>query len=292
MINPLWLKTYCTLAELGHFTHTATALFMTQSGVSQHIQKLEQQLDVALLLREGKSFTLTDAGVRLYQNGKQLLQASDDLATSIKQDDAYIGNIRISSPGSVGLKLYPQLLDIQQTHPKLSLDYTFAPNQSIEQALIERKIDIGLMTETTKTSKLTSQKIALEPLVLVTSNKVKEINWQVLGDLGFILHPDVEHHANLLLTENFKQFEHIDQFEHKGFSNQISLILEPVSRNIGFTVLPLHAVNAFHQQEHICIHPLAKPVSESLYLCQNKTAFESARSKYLQTVITDFLHQK
>ena len=136
MINPLWLKTYCTLAELGHFTHTATALFMTQSGVSQHIQKLEQQLDVALLLREGKSFTLTDAGVRLYQNGKQLLQASDDLATSIKQDDAYIGNIRISSPGSVGLKLYPQLLDIQQTHPKLSLDYTFAPNQSIEQALI------------------------------------------------------------------------------------------------------------------------------------------------------------
>lgn len=292
MINPLWLKTYCTLAELGHFTHTATALFMTQSGVSQHIQKLEQQLDVALLLREGKSFTLTDAGVRLYQNGKQLLQASDDLATSIKQDDAYVGNIRISSPGSVGLKLYPQLLDIQQTHPKLSLDYTFAPNQSIEQALIERKIDIGLMTETTKTSKLTSQKIALEPLVLVTSNKVKEINWQVLGDLGFILHPDVEHHANLLLTENFKQFEHIDQFEHKGFSNQISLILEPVSRNIGFTVLPLHAVNAFHQQEHIYIHPLAKPVSESLYLCQNKTAFESARSKYLQTVITDFLHQK
>ncbi len=292
MINPLWLKTYCTLVELEHFTHTATALFMTQSGVSQHIQKLEQQLDVGLLLREGKSFTLTDAGLRLYQSGKKLLQASDDLAASIKQDDPYIGNIRVSSPGSVGLKLYPQLLDIQQTHPKLSLDYTFAPNQSIEQALIERKIDIALMTETTKTSKLTSQKIALEPLVLVTSHKVKKINWQVLVDLGFILHPDVEHHANLLLSENFKEFEHIDQFEHKGFSNQISLILEPVSRNIGFTILPLHAVNAFHQQKNIRIQSLAKPVCENLYLCQNKNAFESARNKQFKAIIIDLLTER
>jgi DNA-binding transcriptional LysR family regulator len=292
MINPLWLKTYCTLVELGHFTHTATALFMTQSGVSQHIQKLEQQLDVALLLREGKSFTLTDAGSRLYQSGKKLLQESDDLATSIKQDDPYIGNIRVSSPGSVGLKLYPQLLDIQQTHPKLSLDYTFAPNNSIETALIDRKIDIGLMTETPKTSKLNSQEIALEPLVLVTSNKVTEVNWQILTTLGFILHPDVEHHANLLLSENFNEFKHIDQFEHKGFSNQISLILEPVSRNIGFTILPLHAVNAFHKPKHIRIQPLAKPVSENLYLCQNKNAFESARNKQLKAIITDFLSER
>jgi DNA-binding transcriptional LysR family regulator len=289
MVNPLWLKTYCTLAELKHFTHTANALYMTQSGVSQHIQKLEQQLDIQLLLREGKSFTLTDAGLRLYQNGKQLLQASDDLVTSIKQDDAYVGNIRVASPGSIGLKLYPQLLDIQQKHPKLSLDYTFAPNSSIETALIDRNIDIGLMTEMPKTSKLNSQKIALEPLVLVTSNKVTKINWQILTELGFILHPDVKHHANLLLSENFKEFEQIDQFEHKGFSNQISLILEPVSRNIGFTILPLHAVNAFHQQQKIRIQPLAKPVSENLYLCQNKNAFESARNKQLKAIIIDFL---
>lgn len=289
MINLLWLKTYCTLAELGHFTKTANVLYMTQSGVSQHIKKLEQQLDIALLLREGKSFTLTDAGLHLYQSGKQLLQASDDLAISIKQDEAYIGNIRISSPGSVGLKLYPHLLGIQQKHPELSLDYTFAPNSSIKTALIDRKIDIGLMTETSKTNKLTSQCIALEPLVLVTSNKITKINWQVLTKLGFILHPDVEHHANLLLSENFKEFEHIDQFTHKGFSNQISLILEPVSRNIGFTVLPLHAANAFHQQKLIRIQPLANPVSEGIYLCQNKNAFESTRNKQLKSIIIDFL---
>ena len=69
MINPTWLKTFCTLADIGHFTQTAEVLFMTQSGVSQHIQKLENQLDTLLLIRNGKSFSLTDAGMKLHQQG-------------------------------------------------------------------------------------------------------------------------------------------------------------------------------------------------------------------------------
>ena len=44
MINPTWLNTFCTLVEVNHFTQTAERLFMTQSGVSQHIKKLEQQV--------------------------------------------------------------------------------------------------------------------------------------------------------------------------------------------------------------------------------------------------------
>ncbi len=62
MINSSWLKTFCTLVQVGHFTHTAEKLYMTQSGVSQHIKKLEQYLKVELLVRSGKTFTVTEAG--------------------------------------------------------------------------------------------------------------------------------------------------------------------------------------------------------------------------------------
>ena len=109
MINQVWLKTFCTLAEVGHFTKTATQLFMTQSGVSQHIKKLEQQLDVALLVRVGKSFSLTDAGEQLYQKGQELLRSSKELENLIKHDEKYEGKIKIASPGSIGLKLLPSL---------------------------------------------------------------------------------------------------------------------------------------------------------------------------------------
>lgn len=289
MINLLWLKTFCTLADVGHFTQTADKLFMTQSGVSQHIKKLEQQLDTSLLLREGKSFSLTDAGEKLYQQGKELLKNTEELATVVKQDDAFIGTVRISSPGSIGLKLYPHLLNIQQQHSSLSIDYSFAPNGQIEKDLSARKIDIGLVTEISSNAKLLYQEVALEPLVVVTHKSITSISWQVLAELGFIQHPDAAHHTNLLLSSNFSEFEHIEQFDHKGFSNQISLILEPISKGIGFTVLPLHAVNAFHRPELINIHPLTNPVSETLYLCRNRHTYETKRNKTLRSIIIDFL---
>jgi len=181
------------------------------------------------------------------------------------------------------------LIDIQQRYPTLVIDYIFAPNKSIEHDLIERTIDLGIMTELSRSPHLQSYKIAIEPLVLVTSSNIEHISWQILTSLGFISHPDSEHHAQQLLSKNFAEFEHTSQFEHKGFSNQISLILEPVSRELGLTVLPLHAVNAFPKQSRIKIHPLKIPVNETLYLCQNKYSIETNRSKHIKNLLAELI---
>lgn len=262
---------------------------MTQSGVSQHIKKLEQQVGTLLLVRAGKSFSLTDAGLKLYQQGKNLLKTAEEITTSIKHDDPLVGTVKITTPGSVGLKLYPQLLTVQERQPSLIIDYRFAPNASIEHQLLDRQVDIGLLTEQTKSANLVSTPIAVEPLVLITSSKINNINWQTLVDIGFIGHPDGEYHCQQLLSNNYPQFEHISQFKATGFSNQISLILEPVSRGLGFTVLPLHAVNAFHNVEAIKVHHLKNTVNETLYLCQNRLAFESNRTQYIKSLIIDFI---
>ncbi|GEM_PF-4737240 len=63
--------------------------------VSQHIKKLEQHLTTLLLVRKGKSFSLTDAGEKLYQQGKTLLRTSEEIEVSIKQDDPLIGTVKI-----------------------------------------------------------------------------------------------------------------------------------------------------------------------------------------------------
>jgi DNA-binding transcriptional LysR family regulator len=67
MLNPLWLHTFKTLIEVGHFTQTAEKLYMTQPGVSQHIKKLESACGYALIKREKKSFELTEQGQRVYE---------------------------------------------------------------------------------------------------------------------------------------------------------------------------------------------------------------------------------
>lgn len=266
MMNTVFLRSFCTLVEVGHFTQTAERLNMTQSGVSQHVQKLELHLGVALLDRHGKQFTVTDAGRRLYQEANELLLRLSRLEEMVVSDPAEEGLVRLMSPGSVGLKLYQQLLLFQQRHPKLIIDYRFAPNKDVALALAEDRIDLGFSTHMTLMKDVTYEQVAHESLLLVTPADVIEPNWQTLQQLGFINHPDGEHHANILLKANYSSYQHISQFKTQGFSNQISLILQPVSLGLGFTVLPAHAVAAYAHPALIAIHALAFPVSETLYL--------------------------
>jgi DNA-binding transcriptional LysR family regulator len=284
MINAVWLRSFCTLVDVGHFTRTAQQLHMTQSGVSQHIRKLEEQLGVELLVREGKQFRLSPAGERLYAEAQGILLSLANLEHAVSEDPPFEGRVRVMSPGSVGLKLYAKLLALQRQHPKLIIEYRFAPNSEVEQALAEAKIDIGLMSARPTTAELSARPVTEEPLLLVTPASLKKPNWQSLLALGFIDHPDGSHHANLLLGANFPEFQHCGQFERRGFSNQIGLILEPVSMGLGFTVLPAYAVEAFHNQKKIRIHRLAQPVSESLYLCVPR---RGALARRTETVIAE-----
>lgn len=266
MINPIWLRSFCTLVEVGHFTRTAQRLNMTQSGVSQQVHKLEDQLGQSLLVRQGKQFTLTDAGERLYQEGVVLLRSLLELEQRITDDPEFEGTVRIVSPGSIGLKLYRALLLLQQQHPALVIDYRFAPNDEVEKRLADNKADIGFMTRPSNMSEVSFKPLAEEALLLVTPKQVTNPSWSQLLALGFIDHPDGAYHAGLLLGANYAEFEHCSQFKKSGFSNQINLILEPVSMGLGFTVLPSHAVAAFSQGDNIAIHPLENQISEVLYL--------------------------
>ncbi len=266
MINPVWLRSFCTLVEVGHFTRTAERLHMTQSGVSQHVRKLEEQLELSLLMRQGKQFTLTDAGERLYREANVIVESLSDLERRVGADPAFEGVVRIMSPGSVGLTLYPHLLTLQQQHPGLVIDYRFAPNSDVERAIAEYRVDVGIMTKPASRDEVGFKPVGEEALLLVTPEGMEEPSWEELMALGFIDHPDGAHHAGLLLGANYSEFHHSNQFPSAGFSNQISLILEPVSRGLGFTVLPAYAIEAFQQPEKVQTHRLATPASETLFL--------------------------
>ncbi|NMR26537.1 LysR family transcriptional regulator [Pseudoalteromonas sp. NEC-BIFX-2020_015] len=282
MINPIWLNTFCTLVEVGHFTRTSERLFMTQSGVSQHIKKLEQQVNSALLERHGKQFTLTPKGQNLYQKGNRLLKQWQFLEQELHHDSPFSGAVKIQSPGSCGLKFYNLLLGLQSRYETLTIDYRFAPNHSVEQAVANHNADLGFLTQAPTLNEVTSHKITQEALLLITPVNYNTPDWQTLCKLGFIAHPDANHHAQLLLSENYPEFEHIEQIKRTGFSNQISLILEPVSLGLGFTVLPAHAVGAFNKPELIKTHHLVKPISESIYICHHRNR---PLAKRMHTVI-------
>ncbi|MGB1239431.1 MAG: LysR family transcriptional regulator [Pseudomonadales bacterium] len=288
MLNPQHLQTFCTLAELGHFTRTACALHMTQSGVSQHIRKLELQLKQQLVEREG-GFRLTPSGREFLPEAQQILTHLEQLERRFYTDSAHEGKVCIMSPGSVGLLLYPQLLALQQRYRGLAMDYRFAPNVQISQQLQAGSVDIALTTQPTGIEDVQERSLGTEPLYLVTSRDTEVTSWAQLKALGFIDHPDGAYHASLLLGANFPEFQSVKQFKCAGFSNQISLLLEPVAMGLGFTVLPARAVQAFAGGEHIAVQPLAVPCEEALFLSMRRSAQRAARIDFISEHIVSLL---
>lgn len=73
------------VVEAGGYAQAAEALNKTQSTVSYAVQKIEQQLDVALFEMQGRKAQLTEAGKLLYRRAQALLDLADSLERGAAQ---------------------------------------------------------------------------------------------------------------------------------------------------------------------------------------------------------------
>jgi DNA-binding transcriptional LysR family regulator len=265
MLNPQWLRTFAALAELGNFTRTAERLDLTQAAVSQHVQRLEERLG-PLLIRRPRQLELTPAGLALLDYCTEVSAADQRLQQRLSSADAEQGEISLITPGSIGLTLYRHLLDIQQAHPGLSIRHRFAPDTEVLAAVLDNRFELGLVTLPPTDARLTVSRFAEEPLELLAPVGVTLTDWTDLQRLGFIDHPDGQAMAGRLLSRRFPGHPGVHTLPCNGFTNQISLILEPVARGLGFSVLPRYARLAFSKPESIQVIGGAPPVIDTLWL--------------------------
>ncbi|MGL5557292.1 MAG: LysR family transcriptional regulator [Aeromonas veronii] len=283
MVNPLWLHTLVVVHETGSFTRAAERLDLTQAAVSQHISRLEAEFG-PLLLRKPRQLELTPRGLVLLDFARQQAQAAEQLRARLSDDDPHRGAITLTTPGSIGLLLYPLLLDQQQEHPELTIQHRFAPTPDIVQAVLAGRSDLGLVDQPPEHPSIAAEPFAREPLCLVVPNDGEEPSWQHLCQLGFIDHPDGRNMAQRLLGRRYPG-QRVDELPLRGFTNQIGLILEPVARGLGFTVLPRFAVTAFAQQEKIRVIQSSIEVIDTLWLIYRAEWPLPARHQRLVTVL-------
>lgn len=275
MINPLWLNTFKTLVEVGHFTQTAEKLYMTQPGVSQHIKKLEQACNCSLLSRENKTFELTEQGRIIYRYALKLNKEQEELFESLRFDNPFAGQCNLSCSGTLALQLYPDFLELQAEHPELSIHVEASPNQRIFNDVLQGTIDVGIVTQLPNDRVYQTEMIGKEALCLITHKSLEnvEITPEKLHELGLIAHPDSTHYLSLyfdLCGDDALKKLNINELPKTGYINQLHQILLPVSKGLGFTVLPEGAVDNFPNKDQLHVVPPKVKVEEALYLVQKR----------------------
>jgi len=250
MLNPQWLRSFAALADTGSFTRAAERLGLTQAAVSQHINHLEAALE-PLLIRRPRRIELTPAGRALLDYCFEIEQADRQLRARLSDAQADSGEVSLITPGSIGLALYPILLDLQQATPGLAIRHRFAPDSEARDAVLHNTYELGLVTLKPDDPRLVAEPFIEEPLELIVPAAARVARWDDLARLGFIDHPDGPAMATRLLSRHFPDNPGVRTLPVHGFINQIGLILEPVARGLGFTVLPRHARLAFARPQAI-----------------------------------------
>ncbi|MGS0755628.1 LysR family transcriptional regulator [Roseateles sp. GG27B] len=76
------LEYFINVAEHGSFSKAALVLQIAQPALSRQVRALEIELRETLLLRNGRGVALTEAGQRLMEHGRAILQLVEQRATT------------------------------------------------------------------------------------------------------------------------------------------------------------------------------------------------------------------
>ncbi len=134
------------LEATGHFGRAADHLGLTQSALTQSIQKLEEFYGVKLFIRDRRQVTPTPFGEIIVQHARQALQS---IATADREIELMrnfeTGHLMVAvDPLLSGSILAPALSKMLAAHPQLRFSVMTGDWPSQKSALLEREIDLYL----------------------------------------------------------------------------------------------------------------------------------------------------
>ena len=117
------LKIFAEVARNSSFAEAAARLGMSRAGVSKHVAWLEESMGAQLLQRTTKQVNLTDAGLRVLENGLMLIERYEEIEADVRNSvSAPRGVIRVGTPPSFGARhLLPVVARFTQLHPDIQI---------------------------------------------------------------------------------------------------------------------------------------------------------------------------
>ena len=166
-------ETFLEVARLLSFTKASQSLFLSQSAISKHIKALEGFYKIGLFERHGNHISLTPAGQLLYT---ALLEA-DQLKTDLHQQLQRINEnfrpvTRLAIGASTTISLYvlpPVLSAYLKQQPVLQISVLNRNSGSIQQALLDHDIDVGIVEGLTRLNTLTYTPFITDQVLAVCS---------------------------------------------------------------------------------------------------------------------------
>ncbi len=169
------LNYFVRIAELGSITRAASHLRLAQPALTRHVQRLEEELGVALFTRANRGVRLTEAGEKLLESASRILRDVERTGDEIRAQDAHpSGRIILGITPTLCPILVPELFArMRRDFPRVELKVMHAGMVRLEAFLIDGRVDVALLSELSRSRLIVSTRLAEEEMVLVTQPEAR-----------------------------------------------------------------------------------------------------------------------
>lgn len=147
-MNLSQIKVLVAIADTGSLSGAAGRLNLSQSGVSQSVAALEEDLGVQLLTRSRRGAVATATGEEIIHEARVILARVDAIRrTADAAAGVARGKLRLAAFPSVFTTLMPPLLRrFRELHPGIEVVALEASDAEIETWLADGTVDLGVIT--------------------------------------------------------------------------------------------------------------------------------------------------
>lgn len=165
------LKSFYEVARCGTFTAAADKLYLTQPALSRQISALEEKLHLTLFVRHSRGVYLTEAGQRLFDYTKQILNLLNNTERMLEGiADLKYGILSVGASSTIGTYLLPiwlsKFIDI---YPNIELSIQISNSREIISKVLAGELELAFVAGPLNINNLEVHTILEDELLLVSS---------------------------------------------------------------------------------------------------------------------------
>jgi DNA-binding transcriptional LysR family regulator len=163
------LQIFRAVVREGGVTRAAERLNRVQSNVTTRIRQLEDELGVALFIREGKRLHLAPAGQVLLDYSERLLSLADEARLAV-QDSRPRGILRLGAMESTAAVRLPATLnEYHRRYPDVVLELKTGNPPKLSALILAGELDAALVTEPVADASFEKVPAFVEEAVIVSA---------------------------------------------------------------------------------------------------------------------------
>lgn len=259
------LQYVLAVAEYKNFTLAAQKCFVTQPTLSMQIQKVEEELNVKLFDRSKKPIKLTDIGLKIVNQAKNIVIEADRIIDIVQQEKGFIGGeFRLGIIPTIMPTLLPMFLkNFINKYPKIKLIIEEFNTDELIFKLNNGHLDAAIAATPLNEPKIKEIVLYFEPFVAYVPQNNSNLNKKeiLVEDLNLnelLLLQDGhcfrESVLNLCKNNSVNDLNHF-QIQSGSFETLIKLADE----GLGVTLLPyLHTLN-LNDADKVKLRNFAEP---------------------------------